>query len=519
MEEDERLRARRFGATGGPLAALGGVGGTVASDSKISSPLVISAVAAAVGVLLAIFVSQALVDSARRDIDTKLAEASNAADATANRVSAIEDSVRGLDRDEIKGLGGQLSALERSLGDVRRGTASLRDEIAAVSSGLAGLEGLMVDPKAFAALAQDTATIQERLDSMPPVSEIAALRNDIAVLSGELTELQTDTAKAEELAQLSSRVASLELLDGTHAQTGGIVTDPQLETGLDAVVIQKLTERADALAQRLDEVPQIADMDRLRDAMAAISADLAKVEDGKADAAQLERLAAQTLALQQLVDTVPQAGDVAALETEIGVVSSALDGLKASMTDPEQVRELRDRISTLENRLGDLPRIGDVAELRNEIAALSNSLAELGAGIADPEEVRRLSAKVAELEQRPPDIRKRSPPRLLGQFYFDSASFAVADADLSALLAAIESQRDEIGQITIVGFADTVGSAAFNRVLSQRRAAAVRQALLQKGVPPEMIVSINGLGEDSLPLTTADGVPQPENRTVLIYAY
>ena len=491
----------------------------MASDSKISSPLVISAVAAAVGVLLANFVSQALVDSARRDIDAKLAEAGNAADAMTDRVSAIEDSVRGLDRDEIQSLGGQVSALEKSLGDIRGGTASLHDEIAVLSSGLASLEGFMVDPKAFAALVKDTATIQERLDGMPAVAEIAALRNEIAVLSGELAKAQTDMAKAEELAQLGSRVASLELLDGTHAQTGGVVADTQLETGLDAVVIQKLTERVDALARRFDEVPQIADLDRLRDAMTAISADLAKLGDGKADAAQLERLGAQTLALEQLLDTVPQAGDVAELETEIGMVANALDGLKASMADPEQVRELRDRISTLENRLGDLPRIGDVAELRNEIAVLSNSLAELGTGLADPAELRRLSSKVAELEQRPSEIQKRSPPRLLGQFYFDSASFAVSDADLSALLAAIESQRDEIGQITIVGFADTVGSAAFNRILSQRRAAAVRQALLQKGVPPATIVSINGLGEDSLPLTTADSVPQPENRTVLIYAY
>ena len=135
----------------------------MASDSKISSPLVISAVAAAVGVLLAIFVSQALVDSARRDIDAKLAEAGNAADAMTDRVSAIEDSVRGLDRDEIQSLGGQVSALEKSLGDIRGGTASLHDEIAVLSSGLASLEGFMVDPKAFAALVKDTATIQERL--------------------------------------------------------------------------------------------------------------------------------------------------------------------------------------------------------------------------------------------------------------------------------------------------------------------------------------------------------------------
>ena len=69
--------------------------------------------------------------------------------------------------------------------------------------------------------------------------------------------------------------------------------------------------------------------------------------------------------------------------------------------------------------------------------------------------------------------------------------------------------------ITVSGNADTFGDSAYNRALSQRRAAAVRNALVQDGINPATI-SVVGRGEDALPVSTRDGVREPKNRRVEI---
>jgi outer membrane protein OmpA-like peptidoglycan-associated protein len=70
-------------------------------------------------------------------------------------------------------------------------------------------------------------------------------------------------------------------------------------------------------------------------------------------------------------------------------------------------------------------------------------------------------------------------------------------------------------RLTVYGNADTSGDSAYNRTLSQRRAEAVRDALIQDGINPATI-SVAGHGEDALPVSTRDGVREPKNRRVEI---
>jgi OmpA family len=67
--------------------------------------------------------------------------------------------------------------------------------------------------------------------------------------------------------------------------------------------------------------------------------------------------------------------------------------------------------------------------------------------------------------------------------------------------------------VTLTGHTDTVGSPDVNMTLSQRRADAVRNALVRGGVP---VASINtaAQGEASLPVQTADNVNERRNRSV-----
>jgi OmpA family len=68
-------------------------------------------------------------------------------------------------------------------------------------------------------------------------------------------------------------------------------------------------------------------------------------------------------------------------------------------------------------------------------------------------------------------------------------------------------------RIADVGNTDTSGSSGYNMALSMRRADAVRNALIQNGVPAAAI-DATGRGETNLLVPTADGVREPQNRRV-----
>lgn len=99
---------------------------------------------------------------------------------------------------------------------------------------------------------------------------------------------------------------------------------------------------------------------------------------------------------------------------------------------------------------------------------------------------------------------------------FDTGS-AVLDARDEAILdQASRLYREGRPIIMIVsGSSDTVGSPAYNLVLSQQRANAVARGLLARGIPAER-TQILAKGETNLPVQTAKGVAEPQNRRVEI---
>src|SRR5690606_8885153 len=70
-------------------------------------------------------------------------------------------------------------------------------------------------------------------------------------------------------------------------------------------------------------------------------------------------------------------------------------------------------------------------------------------------------------------------------------------------------------QIKVEGFTDNVGDDEYNRQLSQRRAEAVKQALINAGVPSNRILA-EGMGEE-FPVASNDSTAgRLENRRVEI---
>jgi outer membrane protein OmpA-like peptidoglycan-associated protein len=91
----------------------------------------------------------------------------------------------------------------------------------------------------------------------------------------------------------------------------------------------------------------------------------------------------------------------------------------------------------------------------------------------------------------PPAPMPSEPVRLSADalFAFDSATLTEAGRrSVDALLQQVRS-ASQVQTIQVLGYTDRIGSDGYNQVLSQRRAQAVRDALVQGGVPAAAIVA------------------------------
>jgi outer membrane protein OmpA-like peptidoglycan-associated protein len=81
-------------------------------------------------------------------------------------------------------------------------------------------------------------------------------------------------------------------------------------------------------------------------------------------------------------------------------------------------------------------------------------------------------------------------------FETDSAEIAADSTDLLDAIAGILSARSDIGVLHIIGHTDAAGEEDHNLSLSERRAAAVLEALQERGV--EQSMDSRGAGESEL---------------------
>ncbi|UEM04300.1 OmpA family protein [Skermanella rosea] len=95
-------------------------------------------------------------------------------------------------------------------------------------------------------------------------------------------------------------------------------------------------------------------------------------------------------------------------------------------------------------------------------------------------------------------------------FDFDRSAITPAAQDILNTVVS-DARRTNASRLNVLGHTDTSGSPAYNQRLSERRATAVREALVQRGVPAGQITT-RGLGETQPLIATGDGVREPSNR-------
>lgn len=109
-----------------------------------------------------------------------------------------------------------------------------------------------------------------------------------------------------------------------------------------------------------------------------------------------------------------------------------------------------------------------------------------------------------------------APRQLSYLTFFDYDRSAVSPEALAVLRSAGDNiRRGGVSRITVTGNADSPGTEPYNQALSQRRADAVRAALVREGVPANKIATV-ARGETQPLVSAAPGVREPQNRNVAI---
>ncbi|MCL2331380.1 MAG: OmpA family protein [Proteobacteria bacterium] len=122
---------------------------------------------------------------------------------------------------------------------------------------------------------------------------------------------------------------------------------------------------------------------------------------------------------------------------------------------------------------------------------------------------------VIKVQQIPAEPKQRVMEQVLEiHFDFDKAIIRPEYESIIRKLAQTCRENQNV-KVTVVGHTDTVGSAAYNFALGGKRAKAVRQILINYGIPASQIVTVSA-GEKDLKVPTGDNVPNAKNRRAVV---
>lgn len=285
-------------------------------------------------------------------------------------------------------------------------------------------------------------------------------------------------------------------------------------TESDSVNQTSETQPLDAELARLDArldgtSRQLATLEQRTDALGVNQDQLTETQ--AAVAARLERI-------EQTLETPPVAGGEPAPLTSDDSTATALS---APLNDA-RLAELEQRLEVLEQSSADLQQ-AQAEALASEREALMAEMERL----VKEARVRAASggagASLSELADELAPLGARFTAQGLrvtlaeSELRFPPGAGTLPEGPIESLdrLAALLTKRADL-KLRLVGHTDSVGDAEANRTLSEARAAAVRAALIARGIDAERLLA-EGAGEDEPIADNASAQGRARNRRVELY--
>ncbi|HSO81438.1 OmpA family protein [Thiocapsa sp.] len=452
----------------------------------------------------------------------------------------------------------QIEELERHLNErVKLAKATPKDSELMRAAQKAGLlpSDVALDDETAAfctELAETSASAQTELEVLQ--AEFATLRDQqaerIAALEGELTEARAALAQSGEQAE---RIAALE---GELTEARAVLA----QSGEQAESAEALSALQARLAQTEAELEtaRVEATAALEDAKATAAAQLADAQ------ARIETLAAeleQSVAPDALsaLKARSEAAEAALAQAKEELTGRMKDGeeqiaalaeqLRSEQAEKAKVAEEKEALAVELNAALDSAR-SELADLQTALTQARESAAQTGSKALDDATARiaALEATIAEERSKAEQVRtsvQQEADRLLGEvrdryrryselggsytergvlleladteLRFQPAMATLTTGDLPSLdrIAALLDAYPDLG-IRIEGHTDSLGDAAANLALSQQRAEAVKQALIERGVEPERLTA-EGLGPERPIADNDTPAGRAQNRRVEVY--
>lgn len=137
---------------------------------------------------------------------------------------------------------------------------------------------------------------------------------------------------------------------------------------------------------------------------------------------------------------------------------------------------------------------------------------DLEARVGAQPPVEDVMAPVTDLGIDPSQPLRVEDAKYLVFFDFDKSNIETSAANVLDAVAQ-EVKAGNITSVMVIGHTDASGSNTYNQALATRRSNAARDALVQRGIPAN-IITIDSRGESELMVDTPDGVREPANRRV-----
>lgn len=308
---------------------------------------------------------------------------------------------------------------------------------------------------------------------------VSALRDDVVEVQKGLAGVADMVGGVEtEVGRMTQRIAA-----GTPERTEELVRASVKEA------INSVNESVESVGARIDSVK--ADVDSVKTDVGSVKTDVGGVK-----------------------------ADVGSVKADVGSVREGLDSVKslsALESMPADVSYIRRRINEIwsDDEVKPLQQIASISGEVSYIRARIDEMRSEEARTATPE-IASITGDLSYIRKRIDNLKAESEDERHYTVLFPFGSSDLTPGGLKVIDEFLERERGSDRQIQLYGFTDAIGDVKYNKWLSMQRAMAVRDALIERGIPKENIVRAEARGEERPVEAVTGELREPSSRRVTI---